>query len=98
MVTAIRESTEYQNFQEAEKKVRSVPGLEEKIREFCRKNYEIQKTAGDDLYERMDAFEKQYREFRRNPVVSQYLESELCICRMIQEIDVHITNAVELMI
>ena len=34
LVSAIQESTEYQNFQEAEREVRKVPGLAEKIREF----------------------------------------------------------------
>ena len=52
----------------------------------------------EDLYERMEAFEDEYREFRKNPVVAEYLESELRICRMIQEINARITNVVELMI
>lgn len=98
LVAAIHESTEYQNFQEAEQKVNSIPGLSEKIREFCWKNYELQNSGAEDLYERMEDFENQYREFRKNSVVSQYLESELRLCRMLQEINARITNSVELMI
>jgi len=98
LIAAIQESTEYQSFQEAERQVKNVPGLSEKIREFCWKNYEIQNSGAADLYDRMEDFENQYREFRRNPVVSQYLEKELRICRMLQEINAKITDSVELMI
>lgn len=98
LVAAIQESTEYRSFQEAEQQVCSIPGLADKIKEFCWKNYELQNSGAEDLYERMEEFENQYREFRRNPVVAQYLERELRICRMLQEINARITNSVELMI
>lgn len=98
LVAAIQESTVYQNFQEAERQVKEVPGLEDQIREFCWKNYEIQNSGVEDLYERMEEFEKTYREFRRNPIVSDYLENELRLCRMLQEINARITNVAELVI
>lgn len=98
LVSAIQESTEYQNFQEAEREVRKVPGLAEKIREFCWKNYELQNSDAEDLYERLEEFTAQYKEFRRNPVVEQYLEHELRMCRILQEINARITGIVDLMI
>ena len=98
LVKAIRESEVYQNFKAAEERVVRVPGLEERIREFCWKNYELQTSDVEDLYERVEAFEDEYREFQRNPVVAEYLESELRMCRMLQEINARITNVVELMI
>ena len=39
LVNAIRASDEYQNFKEAEERVADVPGLVERIREYCWKNY-----------------------------------------------------------
>lgn len=98
LIAAIKESTVYQNFQEAEQRVKSVPGLEEQIREFCWKNYEIQNSGAEDLYERMEEFERDYREFRKNPIVSEYLERELRLCRMLQEINASIVNVAELVI
>ncbi len=98
LVSAIKESDAYQNFKDAEERVTSVPGLEEKIREYCWKNYELQTSDVEDMYECMEAFEDEYREFRKNPVVADYLESELRMCRMLQEINAKITNALELMI
>ena len=98
LVSAIQESTEYQNFQEAEREVRKVPGLAEKIREFCWKNYELQNSDADDLYERLEEFSAQYKDFRRNPVVERYLEHELRMCRMLQEINGKVMDIVELVI
>lgn len=98
LIAAIQESIEYRNFQEAEVQVKSIPGLADKIREFCWKNYELQNSGAEDLYDKMEEFEKQYREFRKNPVVSQYLERELRICRMLQEINAQITNVVDLVL
>jgi cell fate (sporulation/competence/biofilm development) regulator YlbF (YheA/YmcA/DUF963 family) len=98
LVSAIQESTEYQNFQEAEREVRKVPGLAEKIREFCWKNYELQNSDADDLYERLEEFGAQYKDFRRNPVVERYLEHELRMCRILQEIHARLAGSVDLMI
>ncbi len=98
LVSAIQESTEYQNFQEAEREVRKVPGLAEKIREFCWKNYELQNSDADELYERLEEFSAQYKDFRRNPVVERYLEHELRMCRILQEIHARLAGSVDLMI
>jgi len=98
LVMTIKESSEYQNFQKAQQRVASIPGLEERIREFCRKNYEIQNSSGEDWHKHMEEFEIQSREFRNHPVVAQYLECELQICRMFQRINAEITNIVELII
>jgi len=89
LVAAILESSEYRSFREAGQQVMDVPGLAD---------YELQNSGAEDLYEQMEEFENQYREFRKNPIVSRYLEHELRICRMLQEINARITNSVELML
>lgn len=98
LVLAIQESPEYQDLQKIEEQVSSTPGLAEKIKEFCWKNYELQNSGAEDLYERMEEFEKEYLEFRADPVVTAYLERELRMCRILQAINARITNAVELVL
>lgn len=98
LIAAIQESAEYQNFQAAGERVKDIDGLEDKVREFCWKNYELQKSNAEDLYEKVEAFEEQYRGFRENPIVSEYLEYELRMCRLLQEINTRITSSVDLMI
>ena len=43
------------------------------------------------MLEKLDAFEKEYEEFRANPLVDDFLRAELAFCRMIQEVNVWIT-------
>ena len=50
------------------------------------------------MNEKVEAFEEQYRGFRENPIVSEYLEYELRMCRLLQEINTRITSSVDLMI
>lgn len=98
LVDAILGSTEYQNFQAAEKQVRKVPELADKIKEFCWENYELQNCRAEDLYEQVEAFEERYRDFRRNTVVEEYLERELRMCRMLQEIHARLTDIMDFVI
>lgn len=98
LVEVLKESNEYQNFQDARKQVDLVPGLEEKIRKFCWENYELQSSDEANLYERIEEFEAQYAELRRNPVVEKYLEQELRMCRILQEINARIMDVIELII
>ena len=43
----------------------------------------------------MDAFEKEYEKFRENPIVDDFLRAELAFCRLIQEINVMITEELD---
>ena len=46
--------------------------------------------------ERWSAFTRDYEAFRREPLVEEFLESELRVCRMIQNITLQVTRAVDL--
>lgn len=43
----------------------------------------------------MDAFEKEYEEFREDSMVDDFLRAELAFCRMMQEITLCITEMVD---
>jgi len=98
LVAVIKESTEYEGFQAARRQVDQVPGLADRIRKFCWENYELQNSDAEDMHERLEEFEAQYQEFREKPMVQQYLEYELRMCRMLQEINARIMDVVDLMI
>ncbi len=70
------------------------PELERQIREFRKKNFEMQDSVdGDRLFDEVDRFEAEYAEFRKIPLVSDFLEKELAFCRMFQEINEQISMA-----
>ena len=77
-------------------RVREYPGLQEEINEYRRKNYLLQKSDDEELFDRIDEFEREYEQLRENPVVEEYLQAELAVCRMIQEINMQIADAIDL--
>jgi cell fate (sporulation/competence/biofilm development) regulator YlbF (YheA/YmcA/DUF963 family) len=97
LVTAICNSREYQEFEENKQKVRKNPGLQEEIDRFRRKNFELQnKMESDDWYADLDEFQRESEGLRSNPLVEEYLSSELAVCRMIQRVNQAIVTAVNL--
>lgn len=74
--------------------VRQYPELKQRIDEFRQRNYRLQnETDSDVLFDEIDRFEREYEEFRKNPIVSDYLEAELAFCRMYQEVNNQVSAA-----
>ena len=40
-----------------------------------------------DLYDATDKMEQEYREFRKNPLVAEYLAAENAFCRVVQKVN-----------
>lgn len=92
LIAAIKGSDVYRRYLAALEAVKQQPGLKEQIDEFRRKNYEMQST-GDMAFEHIEQFEREYSDFRENPLVSEFLAAELALCRMIQQINFNVTEA-----
>ncbi|MBO4291664.1 MAG: YlbF family regulator [Lachnospiraceae bacterium] len=82
---AILESPVYLEYREQLEKVKQFPELKKKIDEYRKKNFELQQRP-DYAFDKMEQFEKEYRGFRENPLVSDFLAAELAFCRMMQQI------------
>ena len=64
------------------------PQLEQQIHAFRHKNYLLQNSDGNvDLYDATDKMEQEYREFRKNPLVAEYLAAENAFCRVVQKVN-----------
>lgn len=88
LMEAVRSSGEYIRYQQIRERVHRFPELEEQINGFRRRNYLLQNSQGAvDLYEETSRMEQEYREFRKNPMVGEYLEAETALCRVVQQIN-----------
>lgn len=88
LIQAIWEGEEYKRYQKIRAKVHERPELEQKIHEFRKKNYEVQNRADERaLYDQVDGLEREGIEFRKDPLVNEYLTAELGICRLFQRIN-----------
>ena len=96
LLEALKYSEAFQNYECQKERVKKYPGLSERINEFRKRRFEFQSYDGDDLFERIDEFEKEFKNFEEEPVVREYLAAELEVCRRIQEINAAITDVVDI--
>lgn len=92
----IQESDTYKEYFFQREKLKKQPDLYEKVNEYRQKNFDIQNESdGEDLFDKMEAFEKEYAKFRENPLVEDFLRAELAFCRLMQEINVMLTAEID---
>ena len=92
-IAVIMETDEYKEYDAQRNKVKQYPELKAQIDEYRRRNYLMQ-TKEDTAFEMIDQFEREYEDFREIPLVADFLAAELAFCRMIQRINIRITEAV----
>ena len=95
-VSRIKESATYKEYSLQLAKLKEHPQEYQQVNEYRKKNFELQNTTQvDELFDKMYMFEKEYEEFRENPLVDDFLRAELAFCRMMQEIDLSIAEKLD---
>lgn len=91
-IEEIRKSGIYREYDFQKQKLKRQPELFTMVEDFRQRNFALQReTPGEELLDKLDAFEREYEEFRANPLVDDFLRAELAFCRMMQEVNVLIT-------
>lgn len=97
LISAIVNGSVYKQYMHALEALKKVPGLKEQVDDLRRMNYRIQNADGDvNLYEKMDDIDKRMEELCSMPEASQFLEAELSLCRLPQDINTEIHQGVHL--
>lgn len=92
----IQQSDTYKEYWEQREKLKKQPELYDKVNEFRQRNFDIQNESdSEDLFDKMEAFEREYAKFRENPMVEDFLRAELAFCRMMQDINVLLTAEID---
>lgn len=93
---AIQNSDEYLEFKRLEAVIVRNPDLKRQIDEFRKRNFEIQNVESDiDILEATENLNMQYKDVRRQEMVNRYLNAEVCLCRLVQEICFTVVDAVD---
>ena len=96
LAQAIKDSDIYREYRRQSEKVDNTGDMREKIDEYRVRNFELQNSVQtEDLLDKLDAFEREYEKFREDPLVEEFLDDELAFCRMMQEIDVKLAEAMD---
>lgn len=90
LLEAILQCEEYLAYRAELDKVLQFPELKAQIDEFRKRNYELQSSADID-FDKLDRFEREYEDFRSDPLVSDFLAAELAFCRRMQGIENRVT-------
>ena len=91
---AILNSPEYREYDKQRNIIKQHPEVKAKLDDFRRQNFLFQ-TGTDNALEQMEQFERQYADFREQPMVSEFLAAELAFCRMMQDINLRLTDHIE---
>lgn len=92
----IMASDTYKEYLYQREKIKKQPELYDKINEFRQRNFELQnETDGEALFDRTDAFEKEYEKFRENPLVDDFLRAELGFCRLMQDVNLLLAEEID---
>ena len=95
-IEAILSTTLYQEYALQRDKLLKQQELYQKVNEFRIKNYMIQtRKEGDDLLNAMDDLQREYESIRENPLVEDFLAAELAFCRMMQELNNKVADALD---
>ena len=96
LIDIIRVTEVYKEYERQKEKVNRIPDLKAQIDTFRIRNFEIQNLSDDaDVFQKIEDFEREYESFRENPIVSDFLAAELALCRMMQEINIRLTAALD---
>lgn len=92
----IQETDTYKEYRYQRERIKKQPALYDKVNEFRQRNFDLQNESdSEDLFDRMEEFEREYAKFRENPMVEDFLRAELAFCRMMQDINVLLTAEID---
>ena len=87
LIEAVKHSKTYVEYDRARVTLKSDPELMERVSNYREENFKLQNSVDDGtLYDRIDKFEAENKELSEEPRVRAFLNAELALCRMLQEI------------
>lgn len=86
-IEVVKSSKTYLEYEKQKEIMKADPELKAKVDAYREENFNLQ-NAPDDGHgqERMEAFAEKYASFIEQPKVSAFLDAELNLCRMMQEV------------
>ena len=97
LVEDIRASQTYKDYKRCEQILKQTPELYERANRYRAVNYNSLTTSeatGEDMIEVMERMTIESEELHRIPVVHDYLQAELAICRLLQKVTLDIVGGV----
>ena len=93
---AIRNTPEYAEFTRLLSQLKQDPELYRRVDEMRDKNFMIHQGDVGDPYDMMDALTNEYEGVINNVSVSEFLQAEIALCKMIHDFNRKVTAGLEI--
>lgn len=96
LIEFIRRGEVYTRYTEAQKALEQQSDLNVWMNEFRARMYRINNdNSGVDLFDEVDRIEQEYQELRKIPLVNEFLEAEVELCKLLKTVEMKINRELD---
>lgn len=93
----LKRTPEYTDYKMKRELLRWYPERWKMANNYRRERFFLQESVGgDELFERMDEFERNNSHIHRDRLIEDYLNAELAVCRLLQDMHVRVFAAIDI--
>ena len=96
LLNSIQKSDVYRTYKKQEAILEKNPELASRVQHFRSDNFRLQNEERGNLLQDAEQLARESAELRRNPEINAYLDEELALCRMMQQICKTLTDGIEI--
>ena len=98
LLDAIKDREEYREYSIQKEKVAKFAELKAQLDDFRKKSFELQsRTDSRELFDKIEEFQQEKEDLIEDPLAEDFLAAELNFCRMIQEVELDLTDGLDFM-
>lgn len=96
LIDAVKQSQTYKEYDRQKKLLKANPELKRRVDEYRMENFRLQNSNDDPrIADKMEAFADKYADFIESPQVSAFLDAEVNLCRMMQELTNRVVDSLD---
>lgn len=86
---------EYRTYSELLERLKAEPVLFERVNEFREKNFILQQSDSEDLFDMLDALTNEYEDVINIELASEFIEAEAALCKLIQDFNRRVVDGLK---
>lgn len=97
-LVSVMKSTEiYKVYKMQCSKINKQQGIKQRVDEYRQKNFDLSNgdLSGDEIFHAQELLMEEYADILENPIITDFLAAELEFCRMVQNVNLQITEALD---
>ena len=96
LVSSVKNCMEYRQFERAKRELDAEPQKRKTADLFRKKNFLLQNAAELNSPQSQEDMARERELLRRDPLIDDYLRSELALCRLLRQLTLQLMDAVDL--